>query len=156
MVYLFVCIFVSTKKEKTMKKANVKFAAPKGDNFKTSHRKENSSFKEFAAICKTSKSGFETPVVLRYYFTKSGSSNSACIWVNCVKANIHTDGSGVAGGWGYHRPSAAAAIAIKNAGFDIGFAIDGRGDSAIEEAILAICEFLGYKQQSVYIHMAHN
>ena len=58
-------------------------------------------------------------------------------------SEIHTQGSGSAGGYGYHRPSAAAHEAIHNAGFRLSQAIDGRGDSAITDALCAIARCLG-------------
>lgn len=96
------------------------------------------------------------PVELRLYGT--GNVNFACLWThvpgntradNPFPNGVYTQGSGRAGGYGYHRPSAAAHEAIRNAGFtlltDSGEHADigGVGDSAIEEALCAIAESLG-------------
>lgn len=132
--------------------------------FTPSHRKENNKFNEWAAIVKT-ESGFKVPVTLRTYYTSSGGSNTACVWISGEVAEgggnylneryISTQGSGTAGGYGYHRPSAAAQEAINNASFTLSEPIDGRGDRAIEEAVRAIAVFFGYKSEDIYIHQAN-
>ena len=121
--------------------------------FTRSHRKEGKYyFNSYTAIVDgidyEGKPTKKTPVELRLYGT--GSKNYACLWVNDIKSNIHTSGSGSAGGYGYHRPSAAAAEAIMNAGIDLSEHIDGRGESAIEEAVKAIAEALGYVNPFVF------
>jgi hypothetical protein len=69
--------------------------------------------------------------------------------------DIHTQGSGRAGGYGYHRPSAAAGEAIRNAGFELltdegkPCDIGGVGDSAIEQALCAIADAIGLKDYAL-------
>ena len=58
----------------------------------------------------------------------------------------HTCGSGSAGGYGYHRASAAAGEAITNAGFKLSESINGAGDTAIEDALCAIAQIQGYRK----------
>ena len=66
-------------------------------------------------------------------------TDSAALWVNdYTNSEINTSGTGSAGGYGYHRPSAAASEAIRNAGIELDQNISGRGDSAIEDAVKAI------------------
>jgi hypothetical protein len=67
--------------------------------------------------------------------------------------NLSRNGSGSAGGYGYHRPSAAAQEAIENAGFTLANRIDGVGESAMREAVLAIAAALGYP--GAFLHTAH-
>ncbi len=122
--------------------------------FTTSHRKENNYYNEFSAIAKDS-TGFHVPVTLRTYYTKSGQSNTACIWVNGSKKEIHVHGSGSAGGGGYHRPSAAAEEAIRNAGIELAFPINGRGDEMISQAVKCIAVSLGFKESAVYVHKSN-
>jgi hypothetical protein len=119
--------------------------------FTSSHRKEGKCFLHVYQIVNTDPaSGYGTsygarlasvPVELRLYGT--GGSNTACLWVNADP--LHTQGSGRAGGCGYHRPSAAAGEAISNAGFTLAKSIGGVGDSAIEEALCAIAAAIGIK-----------
>jgi hypothetical protein len=119
------------------------------------HRKENNFLNEFCLIS-LEKGDFETPVTLRIYGTNS--KNSACIWIGGIFAGfdgyyISASGSGSAGGYGYHRPSAAAAKAFESAGVKLPFSIDGRGDSAIVDALTALAKHLKIKK--FYIHKAH-
>lgn len=113
------------------------------------HRKENHFMEEYAAIVFT-KGEFKTPVTLRIYGTNA--MNYACLWVH--HPDNYCSGSGSAGGYGYHRPSAAAQEAITAAGIQLDERIDGRGDSATHDAVLAIAKKL-YPRSKVYIHKAH-
>lgn len=53
-------------------------------------------------------------------------------------------GYGKASGCGYHKQSAAAGEAIRSAGIKLTLDIDGRGDSAVIEAMHAIANACGY------------
>ena len=64
----------------------------------------------------------------------------ACVWV-CTGSGYGV-GSGRAGGYGYHRASAAAGAALHNAGVTLSEDINGRGDSAIWEAVQAVGDYL--------------
>lgn len=90
----------------------------------------------------------------RIYGTKA--ANYACLWVH--HGDTHRSGSGKAGGWGYHRPSAAVQAAITNAGYGLYGSpykeqdtpaaarqrcyIGGVGDIAVEAALMAIAKTL--------------
>lgn len=114
--------------------------------FTSSHRKEGKNYFESYNILIPSRhyQGSANAVVeLRLYGT--GNRNYACLWVHdSSNSGISTSGTGWAGGYGYHRPSAAAQEAINNAGFVLSESISGVGDSAIERAVRAIAEHLGY------------
>lgn len=119
--------------------------------FTSFHRKENKCyFESYNALvpCKDyeGKNDLKPIVELRLYGT--GNTNSAAIWVR--GENIHTSGTGSAGGYGYHRPSAAASEAIRNAGIVLDKDISGVGDSAIEAAVKAIAEMCGYSDCAVF------
>lgn len=112
-----------------------------------SHRREGKCFLDVIAVIDLDEKPMShgqqhAPVELRLYGT--GNRNYACLWINC--APIHTQGSGWAGGYGYHRPSAAASEAIRNAGIALSEPIDGRGDDAMREACLAIARAVGVKR----------
>lgn len=49
-------------------------------------------------------------------------------------------GAGKAGGYGYHKPSAALAEALNNAGINLSDDISGRGDGLIDRALEAIAK----------------
>jgi hypothetical protein len=111
----------------------------KGVNGK-SHRKENHFMQSYILLC-TDKSGIRELAQLRLYGTQS--TNYACLWVHDSKSETYVAGSGKSGGYGYHRPSAAAQVAFDNAGISLSEAIDGCGDSAIENAMKALGAALG-------------
>ncbi len=123
-------------------------------NFKRSHRKENNSFYEYSAIVKT-ENGFKCPVTIRLYYTSTGGSNTAAFWINDSASGTHLSATGSAGGGGYHRPSAAAAEAIRKTGIVLSEDISGRGDSAIETAVKAVAVALGYDEANIYVHKAN-
>lgn len=77
--------------------------------------------------------------------SKSSSVVYASIWVHNKCA-----GHGNAGGYGYHKASAAMQAAIHSAGIKISEPIDGRGDSAIESALHAIGIAAGFDTVRVF------
>lgn len=114
--------------------------------FNTSHRKEGKCY--FSSLCvvslaaKPNGDGRMDPVIsLRLYGT--GTRNYACLWAG------ERRGSGWAGGYGYHRPSAAAGEAILNAGFQLSQDIGGVGESAMREALLSIAKALKVKRPAI-------
>ena len=120
--------------------------------FTTSHRKEGKYyFDSYSAIIpsKYYENAANAVVELRLYGT--GSKNYACLWVHdSSNSGIVTSGTGSAGGYGYHRPSAAAAEAIENAGITLSEDISGRGDGAIESAVFAIAKMLGHDNAIIF------
>lgn len=136
-----------------------------GYNIKISHRKEKHFYKQVSAVVfnHETKTAYEC-VTLRIYATDN--RHYACIWThtNCAwikddetTRSLDANGSGCAGGWGYHRASAAACEAVCNAGFDLSEDISGRGDAAIEEAVKAIARsiYADDDRYTVYITTAH-
>lgn len=87
----------------------------------------------------------KTVIDARFYMSRSGDGASpvyCAMWV--FGANeIYVSGKGKATGHGYHKSSAALQDAIDSAGFDLDQSIDGRGDSAMEEALQAIGHCVG-------------
>lgn len=95
----------------------------------------------------------------RVYMGRSSNSSTVfcSLWVN-IKENkkpktwqyAGTSGTGSAGGYGYHKQSAAVQDALTSAGIELYNAdktrryIDGVGDSAIREALLAVAYAAGY------------
>ena len=97
--------------------------------FNPNYRKENHFYKQFTAVVFT-ENKFREAATLRVYATNA--KTYACFW------GVRTSGTGAAGGYGYHRASAAAGEAIRNAGYVLTEEIDGRGDSEIRAALVAI------------------
>jgi len=133
----------------TLDKQTATIAADHICKFNPRHRKENACYLEVRQIVtidqdeQTAQHRLHVPVELRLYGT--GRTNSACLWINHHGAHgtAYRASSGRAGGYGYHRTSAAAQEAIENAGITLAKRIDGVGDNAIDEALVAIAEALG-------------
>lgn len=133
-----------------------KFNPATKTNFTTSHRSEGKcSFKSITVISLSDKpwqdGAMPERITARIYGT--GKRNTACLWVNSTSSKfpegVHVSGSGKAGGYGYHRPSAALGEAIHNAGFALSESISGRGESAMREALMAIAKALGVKRPAL-------
>lgn len=114
------------------------------------HRKEN-KFQEAFLLMAIYKGELIQIAELRIYGTNA--KNYACFWLHDKKSNTYCSGSGSAGGYGYHRPSAASNEAIESAGIKLSNSISGRGDSAQEQALYSIGKKLGYRK--VYVIKAH-
>jgi hypothetical protein len=83
-------------------------------------------------------------IMARCYMGRSANASTvyASVWINT--SEVHTSGKGKAGGYGYHKESAAIGAAIESAGITLDQSIDGVGDAAIEEALKAIAQALGF------------
>lgn len=108
-----------------------------------SNRKEKHFYKQFTAI----NSELNAVIELCLYATQS--THYCCMWIHDRKHNIHVSGGGKAGGYGYHRASAAAENAINAAGISLSEHIEGRGDESIKAAMVAIMNALGYRKHNV-------
>jgi hypothetical protein len=131
-----------------------KFNKTVKQSFNTKHRKDvlNEAYRVVDGA-------FNTVVDCRVY--GSGSTAYACLWVY-GEGNFYASGSGKAGGWGYHKTSAAVDDAIDSAGFELYGSpyndgreqnykkrcnISGVGDSAIESALMAIAKTASRKRK---------
>lgn len=72
--------------------------------------------------------------------SRSASTVYASIWTY----EPWVSGKGSAGGYGYCKKSAAVGDAIRSAGIELDQDINGRGESAIRDALRAIGEEMGY------------
>jgi hypothetical protein len=131
-----------------------KFNKNAKQSFNSKHRKD--VLKEAYTVL---DGDFKTVVDCRVY--GAGSTAYACLWVY-GKGNFYASGSGKAGGWGYHKTSAAVDDAIASAGFELYGSpyndgkeqnykkrcnISGVGDSAIEAALMAIAKTASRKRK---------
>ena len=87
-------------------------------------------------------------VTARCYMARGRSATVvyASIWTPCGS------GSGSASGGGYHKASAAIDGAIESAGIKLSQRIDGVGESAIRDALIAICEAFGFNDVLIISH----
>lgn len=101
------------------------------------NRKEKNFTQSLSLVGIDSNNTMRELAVARFYTTNSRSY--CCVWIH---SGIHTSGGGYAGGYGYHRASAAMQCALDDAGITLNQPIDGRGDGAMEYAMIAIGEAL--------------
>lgn len=114
--------------------------------------KECTSARVLVALCPPGSDGspLRELATLRTYVAKRSDGAGrvyASIWVH--GHGLHCSGTGHASGYGYHKPSAAAAAAIESAGIELSDPIDGRGDAAVDDALRAIGRALGYSNLHV-------
>lgn len=105
--------------------------------------------------------GKELESLVELRISSTSSAAYACAWLyspkvkdkdgHTVKDAFWNSGSGRAGGYGYHRQSAAAESAFTRAGVKLSEAIGGRGDQAIREAVEAAGKALAPKGARVYV-----
>ena len=119
-------------------KATIKELADNGKNY--GHKKE--LIQTFNVITDTLKE----IITVRCYMGRSASASVvyASIWIN--SPDYHGSGTGKAGGYGYHKISAAISEAILSAGIELSKDISGVGNDAIHEALCAIAEAMGYNK----------
>ena len=100
--------------------------------------------------CKAGK--FSEPITVRWYASRSGDGASpvyCSLWIHC--SPYYVSGRGKAGGYGYHKASAAFQEACDSAGIELSQQVDGRGDSMVKDALYAIGQALGFEQAEMHI-----
>lgn len=93
---------------------------------------------------------FVTVVDARWYQARSGDGSKpvyCSVWIGGHPAS--PSGYGRANGYGYHKASAALSSALDSAGVTLSERIDGVGDSAIRDALVAIGHACGYSISTV-------
>lgn len=96
---------------------------------------------------------YARPVELRFYMARSADGASpvyASVWMQSRDCSVYAAGHGSAGGYGYHKSSAAAAEAFRSAGVSLAADIAGRGDPAIIAAVEAVARRLGWSTGEVH------
>lgn len=111
------------------------------------NRKENHFYKEDAVMTIVNDT-IRCKFTVRYYATQS--THYCCIWLS-LPDNVWIHGSGKAGGYGYHRESAALADALRNSGIEFRN-LSGTGGG--EEALKMLFQFF-YPELTCHIHTAH-
>lgn len=96
-------------------------------------------------------------VEARVYMSPSRSAErmTAILWAH---GKNYASGSGYAGGYGYHKASAAVGNAIDAAGFELDFYIDGGGEQALIDALMAVAlaAWPDVDEKTLYVCEAHN
>lgn len=88
-------------------------------------------------------------ITCRVYMGRSRNSSTvyATVWLHGKE--YHASGSGQAGGYGYHKESAAVDTALRMAGVKLSRSIHGTGET--REALEATARALGYRGQLLTI-----
>jgi len=122
-------------------KATIKNPQENGRNH--GHNKETVSEKNVVALY---KGELFNPITVRWYMGRSNSASVVfcSIWCHSRHKGLHCAGNGSAGGYGYHKESAALGDALRSAGIELDRSISGAGDTAISGALEAITKALGY------------
>ena len=117
-------------------KATIKELADNGKNY--GYKKE--LIQTFNVITDTLKE----IITVRCYMGRSASASVVYTSLWITTPDYHGSGTGKAGGYGYHKASAAISEAIRSAGIELDEDISGVGDRAIEDALEAIAQALGF------------
>ena len=113
-------------------------------NMNVKHRREKHFSRAWSVVAYDAENKkIKTLLELSEYGTAS--MNYACLWILSARG----EGSGMAGGYGYHRSSSAVSDAIESAGIELSADIGGVGDSAIEDALIAIGNAIAEKNPNL-------
>lgn len=143
-----------------------KYAGFEHDGKIKQNRKEKHFYNEYAVLVSYKDAGhvanyngyniMRNIITARIYVT-SGGTFYACVWINSAtrknRMSISLSGGGKAGGYGYHKASAALEHALNDAKIRLSESIGGRGEGAMFEALSAVAKAMGYKK--FHIHNAH-
>jgi len=89
---------------------------------------------------------FVEPVDIRFYMGRGSNASRVYCSVWLRGHGTECSGRGMAGGGGYHKPSAALSAALDSAGVTLDEAIDGRGGSATRAVAEALARALGFPE----------
>lgn len=100
------------------------------------------------AVVTLGDSGFLiTPIKARVWRSRRGTGPLyASIFVHANERGIHTTGHAKVGGGGFHMISEAIERACTSAGITFSEEFGGHGDDAVEQALLALADHLGYAE----------
>ena len=109
------------------------------------HRRESTFRRQLSLIDLDDQSELAT---VRFY--GKGSRNYCCIWLH--NGATYASGSGWAGGYGYHKDSAAMQSALQDAGFTFAENFDGVGEGGEVAALDAIARWFDIHAMIVKAH----
>jgi len=133
----------------------------KAENAKRPDNKELVS--AYSLVVRLPSGELREVVTVKCYMGRSASASviHAVLWVRCADGHW-TSGSGHAGGYGYHKESAAIADAIKSAGIELQdldrtdrpdrwFDLGGTGTSYYPQVFEAIARAAGYRGRTLIV-----
>ena len=124
-------------------KANITNLTHFADLYK--FRKESKFHSQFSVLDRDT--GQEI-AISRFYDTEA--RVYCCLWIRGHKAS--GSGAGFAGGYGYHKKSAALGRAIRSAGIEMDEGVGGVGEQAMVRALEAIARAVSGKRKFFIIH----
>ena len=94
---------------------------------------------------------YTAAIEVRVYMARSASASTvyATIWARSRDGKTHMSGTGKAGGYGYHKESAAINSAMSSAGVEFERGFGGAGDGPTQIAIKTLAKRLGWKHGMV-------
>lgn len=118
-------------------------------------REEKHFYTGYKVVC-ISEGGMVELVDARLGATDS--CHYASVWLDCFYSNENfacengrAYGAGKAGGYGYHRASAALDSALRRAGMKFNIGCSGMGESMMQDCLLAAGEYLKPEGAKVYL-----
>lgn len=133
----------------------------KQENAKRPDNKELVS--SFSLVVRLPSGELREVITVKCYMGRSASASVvyAVLWVHCADGHW-TSGSGSAGGYGYHKESAALADAVKSAGIklqdldrtdrkDHYFDFGGTGSSYYPQVFESIARAAGYRGRTLFV-----
>lgn len=133
----------------------------KAENAKRLDNKELVS--AYSLIARLPSGELREVITARCYMGRSASASvvHAVLWVRCADGEW-TSGSGSAGGYGYHKESAALADAVRSAGIELKdmdrtdrkdhyFTFDSTGSSYYPQVFEAIARAAGYRGRTLLV-----
>lgn len=107
--------------------------------------------KAYSVIARNDKGEVIEAITVRYWMghSRTASRVYCTVWLH---DGLGGAGHGTAGGYGYHRNSAALSAAIDSAGIKLSADIAGVGDSAERAALEATTRAMGYEPLLIVSH----
>ena len=132
-------------------KATLTFAYDPNNDTVRKNRKEKNGFFRAMAIIERSRPAWHdhrTDSTIEARFYCPGTVVYCCLWVHGKEEG--RQGGARAGGYGYHKPSAALAGAIRECGIELDQHIGGAGEGAMREAMCAIADAINLKNYILF------
>jgi hypothetical protein len=131
---------------------NITATLPAAEYINNGKWADNKEQVEFWAVVALKDGKLEQPITARCWMGRSRNASTvyASVWCSNRDGNGRSySGHGSAGGYGYHKVSAAIGSAIRGAGIQLSRDISGVGESAIRDAFEAIARALGYSEVTI-------
>lgn len=115
-------------------------------------KEETASYRVIALTERDGKPEMVEAITVRCWMGRSSSASVvyASVWVRTADREHWFSGHGKAGGYGYHKESAAIDDAIRSAGITLDKSFSGCGESPMRVALHAIAQAAGYDYVEIF------